>query len=72
MVDLGNLPYALLMTFSPSRGEGWTEAIIAILMILIFGIALLIGTEIPEYFVGAIGVMLGFYFGNQNTKYKQK
>ena len=70
MVAIDNLPFALLMTFSPTKGEGWTESIIAVLLILTFGISLLLNKNIPDYFVGLIGLILGFYFGNQNTKYQ--
>lgn len=71
-VGISNLPYALMMTFSPTKGDGWTEMIIAVLTILTFCIMLLCGQDIPEYLIGLMGLILGFYFGNQNTKYISK
>lgn len=71
-MGLGNLPYAMAMTFSPTKGDGWTEMIIAVLTILTFCIMLVCGQEVPEYLIGLMGLILGFYFGNQNTKYQPK
>lgn len=71
MVDLSNLPYALMVTFSPEKGEGWVEALLAIFVILTFCILLFTDQNIPEYVVGLVGLILGFYFGNQNTRYKK-
>jgi membrane-bound ClpP family serine protease len=61
-----------MMTFSPNKGDGWVEAIIAVLVVLTFCILLFTDGNVPDSVVGIVGLILGFYFGNQNVKYQAK
>lgn len=68
---LENLLYTMTMTFSPKKGDGWTEAVMAIFFSITFCMLMAFQKEIPQFFIAIIGIIVGFYFGNQNTKYKK-
>lgn len=68
-----NLPYSMALTFNPHKGEGWTESIIAVMIVLTFCLTtIMYNGEVSSTVAGMIGMIMGFYFGHQNKKYIKK
>lgn len=60
---------AMLVTFDPSKGKGWTESIIAIMIVGATVWSVLDGREIPQVVILAMGTIMGWFFGSKTVEY---
>jgi len=59
----------LVMTFDPQDGDGWRETIVATLFIVGVFTLMFIGKDVPEWLIGLIALVAGFYFGDKSRKH---
>lgn len=60
---------AMITTFDPSKGKGWTESILAIMIVGATLWCVVGGQEIPQVVILAMGTIMGWYFGTKTTDY---
>lgn len=53
----------LATVFDPTDGDGWQESMIAVLLIVVVAVLMLLGKTVPEWLVGIMGMIAGFFFG---------
>lgn len=70
MPSLHDLPAAALIAFDPSKGKGWTESIISIMIVGATIWAVFDGKEVPQIITLALGTIMGWYFGTKTIEYK--
>ena len=66
--DLHLLGTGIFMTVNPIAGEGKTESIIALLLVVTVCAMWIMGKEVPELLKMGITLIMGLYFGYQSGK----
>lgn len=70
---MNDFTFMLSQVFNSKKGEGTTETILAIILVLTFCVMMFFNKVIPAELVGIVSLVVGFYFGKKQLKYtKQK
>lgn len=66
-----NVFYGLSLMIDPTKGFGWTESVLSVLVVITLCYLVITGQEVPSWFI-AFATVGGFWMGSQAKQHSMK